>query len=138
MHWFFVHASLALAAIASARSISMYSPQIEAGTSCDRSSAYTIFYSTAIELTGNQVKLQEPICHWAGYSPFCRGHCDTAKGQVECDRSDFGDGKECITGSKALCCVGRCPGDDDAISKLSGAVKSHVSHHLCCFVIMSS
>jgi hypothetical protein len=42
-------------------------------------------------------------CIWKGSSPFCDGGCDVM-GHVVRETSAFGDGEQCWTGFKVLCC----------------------------------
>lgn len=114
MHWLFLHAPLALAAIASARSFSMYSHHESRHRMWSSVSLY-YFYSTAIDVTGDQFKLQGPSaytmanCYWDGSAPFCAGSCDTSNDWVECDKNGSGDrGATCLTGYKRKCCKGSC------------------------------
>ena len=42
------------------------------------------------------------ICRWEGTAPACNGECDPGYTLVK--RGKEGDGKKCITGTKAYCC----------------------------------
>lgn len=42
------------------------------------------------------------VCVWVGTAPFCKGRC--GPNTVEKARSETGDGKPCVTGTKAYCC----------------------------------
>ncbi|EFX78854.1 hypothetical protein DAPPUDRAFT_320163 [Daphnia pulex] len=42
-------------------------------------------------------------CIWRGTSPFCNGGCDVL-GHVVREISSSGDGEQCWTGIKVLCC----------------------------------
>lgn len=74
----------------------------------------SVFCSTAIDVTSDQVKLHGlgshtmANCYWDGTSPFCAGSCDTSNGWVECDKSGSGDGATCVTGYKKKCCKESC------------------------------
>lgn len=42
------------------------------------------------------------VCVWVGTAPFCKGHC--GPNTFEQARSQTGNGKPCVTGTKAYCC----------------------------------
>lgn len=115
--------SLALAAAAGARTLSMslyvltdppFLPQVVSDLT---------FLKLALEVANDQFKLQgaqphimEPKCYWAGTAPFCAGSCDRVYRQ--CATSGTGDGKTCVTGYKQQCCKDDCPEDKSGIGKL--------------------
>lgn len=120
MHWYFFHAPLVLAALGSARSLSMYS-QHESRYPCIVPRLIVpIFYPIAIDVTSDQVELHgsgshtTATCKWAGTAPFCAGQCDTRAGWVACSKSKYGDGHTCTTGWKIHCCRDGCPPNADA------------------------
>lgn len=47
----------------------------------------------------------ERTCLWEGKAPACNGECRPGYTLVERDKK--GDGKKCVTGTKARCCLTR-------------------------------
>jgi len=55
-----------------------------------------------IWLTGASVPALAETCLWEGKAPACNGEC--RPGYTLVKRNKEGDGKKCVTGTKAYCC----------------------------------
>ena len=108
MHFLLLQTILALAASASARTLSMHSNTHHI--------VKHILMILGLDLTDGQVNLHEAAfsttadnCYWDGTSPFCGGSCNTDEGYIACKTDGCGPGACCVTGYKKYCCKDACP-----------------------------
>ncbi|MEZ5728111.1 MAG: hypothetical protein R3E48_09045 [Burkholderiaceae bacterium] len=56
----------------------------------------------AVLLSATYAPNAQATCVWEGKAPACNGKCRTGFKLIKTSKS--GDGKKCVTGSKAYCC----------------------------------